>query len=407
MEDWWDDDQLSDGDDIDTWMAKRSSDAARLNDPESDLLGRDAWAASTQAGQNLPAPTPSDVRALGAQIACAPNLPVAGGEFLPRVVAAGRGLEDAIAFGHGDDIEAGVRSIPTLLAGDPVEPRFHQYMQEANDQDRYDQTHYPLSRMTGEAVGTGLALVGTDGAAGAMVPRFTTAATRGLQAMTNLGRVRLGLAGAALGAAGQGATSVISGRPSELSDYASAALGGATMAMSGGRLRPVPAAALGAGVASTTDGLLHGQIDPTSVEHSMVSAGYLGGGGQIAGERGSNALDFRDKGRLGEALSNARSFFEANPVTDTQVVRTLPNGRRTVLDSVLTKGPVDTVESKFGPYAKLSKNQRAYQEQNPGRLRVDYWMPSHVCKISGAALSIFGSPEPDWTDPKFQIAPFQ
>lgn len=394
----WRDDDLDDGDDIETWMARRAGDVAKLNDPQSESLGRDAWATATRNGHDLSAPTPGDVRALGAQIACAPNLTVVADDFLPRAKAAGRGVVDAVAMGHGDEVEAGVRSIPTILSGGPIGSRFHQFLDEANSQDRYDQAHYPISRGTGELIGTGLALLGTDGAAGAMVPRLTTSTARTVSAMTGLERTNVALAGAGAGVAGQGLNDLLSGRLSDWRGYASSALGGATTAAAGGSLSPTYAAALGGAIASTANGLLNGQADLTGVEHAAVGAGYLGGAGRVAGERRSNSLHFRDKGKLGEALSDAKSFARGNPVVDTQVRQNLTNGRWTVLDSVLANGPEDAVESKFGPTASLSKNQRAYQGQNPGRLRVDYWMPSHVGQIAGRALSILGAPTIDWAD---------
>ena len=42
----WPGDDLDDGDEIESWMAKRAADVARLNDPQSEVVGRDAWAAA-------------------------------------------------------------------------------------------------------------------------------------------------------------------------------------------------------------------------------------------------------------------------------------------------------------------------------------------------------------------------
>ncbi|HEX3886623.1 MAG TPA: hypothetical protein VHW05_03925 [Phenylobacterium sp.] len=407
MPDWQDDDV--DGlDDIETWMKQRAADVARLNDQQTEPLGRSLWAATTQTDAPISAFTPGDVRNLGAsQLDCGPQPATPVANVLGRLEAAGRGAEDAVLLGHGDDVEAGLRSIPSLFSGAPIGSSYEDFLKQAQDQDSYDQAHYPLSRGLGEAAGTGLALIGTDGAAAAMVPRFATfSAARVMPALTNLERGRLALGGAGVGLLGQDATDLLSGHPSGWRDYVGAALGGATIGATGGRLGAVPAAALGGGVTSSADGLLSGQVDPTGVEHSMVAAGYLGGGGQVAGEIGSNALDFRDKGKLGEWLSDAKSFFQGNPVAATQVVRYLPGGGRTVLDGVLTNNvdglPYET-ESKFGPTARLRKNQRVYQAQNPGLVRNDYWMPSHVGQLVGGGLSALGLPGIDWADPNRQF----
>lgn len=54
------------GDDIADWMAQRWRDIANLG-PEAEDAGRRLWAQATRSGQNLSAPNPSDVYALGAQ----------------------------------------------------------------------------------------------------------------------------------------------------------------------------------------------------------------------------------------------------------------------------------------------------------------------------------------------------
>jgi hypothetical protein len=54
------------GDDIANWMAQRWQDIANLG-PEAEDAGRRLWAQATRSGQNLSAPNPSDVYALGAQ----------------------------------------------------------------------------------------------------------------------------------------------------------------------------------------------------------------------------------------------------------------------------------------------------------------------------------------------------
>jgi hypothetical protein len=54
----------SDPDDVAAWMAQRQQDVA--NRDRNVAAGQNAWAASTASGDNLQAPNPDDVRALGA-----------------------------------------------------------------------------------------------------------------------------------------------------------------------------------------------------------------------------------------------------------------------------------------------------------------------------------------------------
>jgi hypothetical protein len=404
MPDWQDDD-IDGLNDIETWMKQRAADVARLNDPGAELLGRNLWASTTQTDAPISAPTPSDVRTLGAsQLDCGPQTATTLNAALERARAAGRGAEDAVLVGYGDNVEAGLRSIPSLFSGAPIGSSYEGFLRQAQDQDSYDQAHYPLSRALGEVAGTGLALIGTDGAAAALVPKLTTSAARAMPALTGVERGRLALGGAGAGVVGQGAFDTLTDHSSGWRDYVGAALGGATVAATGGRLRPVPTAALGGAVASATDGLLNnGQIDPTGVEHSMVAAGYLGGAGQAAGERGSNGLDFRDKGKLGESLSRMKAFAQDNHVTSSQVRQTLANGKTTILDHVLSFGPQDVLESKFGPKAVIRPNQKAFMAQSPDRMAVQYWMPAHVGKIAGGAFATLGLPGIDWADPNRQL----
>jgi hypothetical protein len=401
----WSDDDLDDGDDIESWMAKRAADVARLNDPQADAMGREAWAAATQNGQDLSASTPSDVRALGAaQLACA-QPPTALDSALQRARAAARGATDAVLLGHGDEAEAGIRSIPALLSGEPITFRFHEMMQTARDEDSYDQIHYPVSRAVGEVAGTGLAILGTDGAASAMVPRLAMSAARAMPAMTNMERGSVALVGAGAGVLGQTVSDDLSGHSPDWRDYASAALGGATTAATSGRLSPTYAGAMGAGVASSADGLLRGDVDPFGVAHAMTGGGYLSGFGRVIGENRSNALSSNDKGKLGEWLSDIKSVAQGNKVVGRQVPMTLADGRTTILDSVLENGPQDLVESKFGPYAKVLPNQRAGMAQFPERYRTDFWMPSHVGQMTGVGLSTLGLPAIDWADPNRRAWP--
>ena len=53
-------------DDINNWMAQRWRDVRNLG-ALAEATGRNMWAQATRAGQNLAAPNPSDISALGAR----------------------------------------------------------------------------------------------------------------------------------------------------------------------------------------------------------------------------------------------------------------------------------------------------------------------------------------------------
>jgi hypothetical protein len=393
-------------DDIADWMARRNADVATLNDPDTDAAGRDAWNVATRDGTNVAAQTPLDLRSLGAvQLACGPS-PAAGGVW-QQVRAGARGAQDAIFLGHANEIGAAMGSVPALISGEPVGPRYQALLQQGRDQDHFDEVHYPVARGVGEVAGTIGALVATDGMAAAAAPRFAAgaySAARAMPAMTRAERASVALGGAGMGVAGQGVADFTAGRTPDWRDYVASGLDGATVTSGAARIRPVLAAASGAGVRSAADAVLHRRApDIEQMSADMVGAGYLGGAGGVVGERGSNRLDWRVKGKLGERLSDAKSVAQGNPPARWQFRQPLENGQTTVVDSGLTHGPQDFVESKFGPTARLRGPQIAAHQQFPGRYRDDYWMPSHVGKITGSVLAAFGVPmldQPGVPDPR-------
>jgi hypothetical protein len=128
------------------------------------------------------------------------------------------------------------------------------------------------------------------------------------------------------------------------------------------------------------------------------------------GAGGSAALPIRMKGQLGEGLSAAKSALQGDWPVGFQVRKTMQNKKATVLDHETASGMY--VESKFGPSARLTPNQKYAQQQwGPEGYRVDHWMPSHVGAIAapvgtaGGLLS-WGIQEPaparreDNSDPK-------
>jgi hypothetical protein len=390
----------SDDQDIAEWMARRNADVANLNDPEAESAGRDAWNAGTRDGTNVAAQTPLDLRSLGAvQLACGPS-PAAGGVW-QQVRAGARGAEDAVFLGHANEVGSALGSIPALVSGDPVGARYEALLRQGRDQDRFDEIHYPIARNIGEVVGTVGALAATDGLAAAAIPKFGAAAfsaARAMPAMTRTERASIALGGAGLGVLGQGYSDILSDHRSPWTDYVSSALGGAGATSTAARMGPMLGGASGAMIRSFSEGALNDRLpDLTDTSHDMVGAGYLGAFGKVVGEQESNRLHSWDKGDLGEAMSDLKSYAQGNPTIARQVPKRVSNGGRTVVDSI-NRGPQPYVESKFGPTANLSPSQRAWQADNPGQVRNDFWMPHHVGQITGSVLSSLGVPMIDGWD---------
>src|ERR1700749_4677088 len=76
-------------DDINNWMAQRWRDVQGLGG-QAEAAGRNLWAQATGSGQNLYAPNPSDIPAIGAQFlkvsnrsTGAPTAPATVPQFVP------------------------------------------------------------------------------------------------------------------------------------------------------------------------------------------------------------------------------------------------------------------------------------------------------------------------------------
>lgn len=91
-----------------------------------------------------------------------------------------------------------------------------------------------------------------------------------------------------------------------------------------------------------------------------------------AAMRWSSELKPYRKGQLGEQLSMSKTRREGDRVVGEQVRTKLSEGY-TVADHVTGWGK--TVESKFGPTARLSRAQRRAVKELADRYRVDWWGP--------------------------------
>lgn len=391
-------------------MERRNDWVARLADPETEAAGRDAWDASTRDGTNVDAQTPLDLRSLGAaQLAC--GSPPNANDGLQQLRAGARGAQDAVFLGHANEVGSALGSIPALFSGEPVVARYQSLLQQGRDQDRFDEVHYPVARNVGEVVGTVGSLLATDGLAAA--PRLVGSASqaaRTLPSLTARGRVRLAASGAGVGLAGQAYSDVLSDHPSSWRDYVSSAISGAAVASSAPKIGAVYAGAFGGGSRSLADSTLNGawpQVD--QMARDATAGGYLGLGGQVAGERGSNALDIRAKGRLGENLTRAKLALDGEEVMGEQQTVKLGPRRSTRPDFTLAPDPITGrprfPEAKFGPTARPTSSQRLTEKFFPGSYQYYYWMPQDVGRIIGSAATPFGVPMLDRSDDTAMASP--
>lgn len=408
------DGRVDDGgdDDIDDWMKRRNADVAKLNNPEAEASGRDAWEAATRDGTNITAQTPLDLRSLGAaQLACGPS-PTAN-EVMQQLRAGARGAQDAVFLGHANEIGSAVGAIPAWLSGEPVGARYQTLLQQGRDQDRFDEIHYPVARGVGEVVGTVGSLLATDGLAAAAAPRFASraySAARTLPSLTATGRARLAAGGAGVGLAGQGYSDVLSRHTSNWRDYASSAFSGAAAVSSAPKIGAVYAGGLGGGARYLADVALNGvqpQVD--QMGRDIATGGYLGFAGRVAGEGESNALDIRAKGRLGEALTRARLALDGEEVVGRQQTIKLAQGRSTRPDFTLRPDPNTGKprwpDGKFGPTARPTNSQKLAEEFFPGSYQYYHWMPRQVGQVLGSTLSAFGVPMLNRSDDPAAVSP--
>jgi hypothetical protein len=125
-------------------------------------------------------------------------------------------------------------------------------------------------------------------------------------------------------------------------------------------------------------------------------------GGAEGGVAWSEGLPSMAKGKLGEGLSEAKSFLDANPALSSQVVKKLSRGY-TRADHLTADGTY--VEAKFGPNASLSPAQTRAQTELGPQYRVDWWLPKHVGYLGGglagvlSAFSAAGNQQPHQVQP--------
>jgi hypothetical protein len=371
----------------DDWMQSRRAQVKGSRGAQA--AGHDAWSAATRSGHALQARTPNDVVALGARVLrnAAPRAPAPGIDWDHEFVAGARGARDALTFGLGECAYAGALALADATDGADLSRAFGRRIAAEQAQDKFEANHYRAARTVGQVLGTGaqIAVLGpTEGlfAGGARIAEATPLIAREIGAVAGVG--------GAAGVGGQAASDLVLHRRSSLGDYAGAALGGAAGGLTALGGRASNAGAVDGSVTSAAQDVLNGRaISIDRARDAALTGGLLGAVGGIVGRKWASGLKPREKGDLGEAFSEARTLARGDRTVamPTKKVIKLKSGGSTIPDQ-LTKGG-EIVESKFGPRARLSKQQIKANRELP-RYRVDHSLPQDVGVVVGTPASIFG-----------------
>ncbi len=306
-----------------------------------------------------------------------------------QVDTAVRGAADTLTFGFADEISAGATAAFDF-SNRPFRDKFADYHAVELARDQADARERPIARRTGQASGLALSLLAPSSAAAArmLAPRLLSE-MRGMKGLAAIPRIRTGpreyavaAAGAgALNGATQSATDAATGGHGSVGDYLGAVIGGAAATPFAIARSPKSAGAVEGFTTSIAQDLLNGRH--VSIDNAMRSSAAGTASSDIAdrlGTRWARGLSSTQKGKVGEQLSMHK----------TRARGYVPNGRGqrlylskgfTVLDPASSVD--ELVESKNGPFVKVSPNQLLAFHENPGRYRFDWWQPSDVGEIAG------------------------
>jgi hypothetical protein len=339
-----------------------------------EAAGWDAWNKSTRDGRNFVARTTQELRALGAQV-------------LPPVSAFTNGFVDAATAGLGDPYVAFKYASMGAGEGRSFRERYGAIRRGQKAQDDYDREHHPKARLAGGAVGTvgSIAATGVIGAGEQAAVRLTPYAARlaptvaGRVAASVLPHVAVGVGGAAASTAGQVVADAASRRLSSPQTYGEAAAGGAVGGLVTSYVGPRAGAVADAATAEGLHGLNTGDFSLERLQNNAVMGAHAARVGDFMGRDAADSLHFSKKGKLGELMSNIKTRASGQSVTGGKTRTYLSKGY-TVIDSETSAGT--TVESKFGPSARLSHNQKRAQVEIP-QYQVDSWLPADVGRAAG------------------------
>lgn len=301
-----------------------------------------------------------------------------GSNVAMQADAAVRGAANAMTSGLADNLAAYAN---TAFGGGSD---YRTNLAREAERTAYDHENRRTAQTLGQVGGTALSL------AAAAPVKGLSAATRmaGVAPITaREGASALG-AGAAVGVGTQGAGDAVTGGRSTAGDYLGAAAGGA-LGVAALPLGVRSAGAISGAATSGVQDLLNGRgVSIAGLQQGALAGGVLAGVGARVGGLGSQALSPRAKGVLGETMGQAKSFADwrsrellskmRKPIPgDSQGRYMYPDGLR---------GSV-VYEDKFGPSARLSRNQTLMRAAIGDDFHLNHFLPRDV----GAVASVPGA----------------
>lgn len=306
-----------------------------------------------------------------------------------QALAFGRGAQDALTIGMGDRVYAGSRALIDASKGADLGGAWQSRMAAERARDQYDAKNFKVARAAGEITGTGLGLVALG-----PVDAALAGGVRIAQAAPMVAREAAVLAGVGAGGGmvSQATTDLQNRKFGSVGDYAGSAIGGATMALAMSRGRAGQAGAVGGATTSVAQDVLNGRsVDWEGASRTALAGGHVAAPFGFAGRRYSDGLSAAEKGKLGEALGRVRSRVNGEVPIGGGKRLLVDGGRRyTVLDQETASGLMS--EQKFGRSIRgLSRNQQAAFNENPGRYRVDHFLPRDVGAAFALPFGLLGS----------------
>ena len=313
-----------------------------------------------------------------------------------QTLAAARGAQDAFTLGLGDRAYAGGRALIDAAQGADLGDAWRSRWATEQARDQYDAKNFRTARTVGEIAGTGLGFVAL-GPVDAMLAggvRIAQAAPMIAREATVLGGV-----GAGGGVVSQAVTDLQNRRLGSVGDYVGSAVGGTAVALASARGRPGQAGAIGGATTSIVQDALNGRpVDWRGASQAALAGGYVAAPFGYAGRKYSNSLPIAAKGELGETLGRVRTLANGEkPLPGGRYVKVNGGPRRTVLDQETARDLMS--EQKFGPRARLSRNQMAAYNEYGDNYRVDHFLPRDVGAAAAYPFSQIGYHEVLAEDP--------
>jgi hypothetical protein len=305
-----------------------------------------------------------------------------------------RSASNFLTFGLADNGEAALEAAFTPGRSGGFRKRYEAALAQQKARDAYDTQHRRVAQLTGDTLGVGMGLDGAGLVPGLLKESSALRTAERLKGAAKItpreAAVLLGGGGVA-GVAGQVASDALTGHRSSLGDISGAGVGGIVGAAA---LPFVPrqSAAIDAAATSAAQDLFNRrQVSLKRAAHNAVLGAAVGEVGGVVGQKWSEGLSVKAKGKLGQALGDLRSRVNGTPraaggqhrdyLEDTRRFYWMPDGRSGDL----------RFEDKFGTSAKLSPNQRRAREVLGEDFRLNHFLPSDIGKAASIPAASAGT----------------